>query len=142
MSSSSSSGSLALHSNQMEKEDPSSSARLNFSQHSTLPNLVGSNVDTIDSLNIRTIKQTLYKYNKTNISQKESKNPNKLETIEQSGVKNKVVTDQMNQALDVFFMFEEATDSEVGECNELETERAIIREMCNVVIKKLDSNKD
>ena len=48
----------------------------------------------------------------------------------------------MNNALDVFFQFEDMADSESRECGEFQTERAIIREMCNVVIKKLDFNKE
>lgn len=52
------------------------------------------------------------------------------------------ITNKMNNALDVFFQFEDTVDSESRECSEFQTERAIIREMCNVVIKKLDFNKE
>ena len=55
---------------------------------------------------------------------------------------NNAITDKMNDALDVFFQFEDTADSESRDCSEFQTERAIIREMCNVVIKKLDFNKE
>ena len=48
----------------------------------------------------------------------------------------------MNTALDVFFKFEDVSDSELRECSEFQTERAIIREMCNVVLKKLDCSNN
>ena len=63
--------------------------------------------------------------------------PNQLETSESNAI-----TNQMNNALDVFFQFEDVADSETREGSEFQTERAIIREMCNVVIKKLDFNQE
>ena len=63
--------------------------------------------------------------------------PSQLETSESNAI-----TNQMNNALDVFFQFEDIADPETREGSEFQTERAIIREMCNVVIKKLDFNKE
>ena len=87
-----------------------------------------------------------------NSKSKEYKNEDKSDKIvdtssddamaSQLETESNAVTNKMNNALDVFFQFEDMADSESRECGEFQTERAIIREMCNVVIKKLDFNKE
>ena len=143
MSSPESAGSLTLQASQKEMEDTLSAARLNFSNTSATSNPINSNVHNIEKSNNRTTnhKNASYKYKNTN-GRTQFGNPDNLAAIEPSDDKDKSITHQMNQALDIFNMFECAADSETGEIDELETERAIIREMCNVVIKGLDSNKE
>ena len=86
------------------------------------------------------INRNSMEYPKTCISESLRNEISDSVTQKQSDIENNEITDQMNNALDVFFKFEDVNDSELRECNEFQTERAIIREMCNVVIKKLDSN--
>ena len=85
-------------------------------------------------------KSNEYKY--SNTGDKYSDNLSDKADIEESEMENKEVTNEMNNALDVFFKFEDVADSELRECSEFQAEKAIIREMCNVVIKQLDSNKE
>ena len=144
MSSSSSSGSIAFPSNQTEKIDflpcvPSTSNWKNTSDSN-----VGLNANMAENFNrmAKTLNSKSNEYKYSNTGDKYSDNLSDKADIEESEMENKEVTNEMNNALDVFFKFEDVADSELRECSEFQAEKAIIREMCNVVIKQLDSNKE
>ena len=144
MSSSSSSGSIAFPSNQLEKVDyiPRSDSHSNW----RIPgkNTVPLNADRAENFNrmAKTLnsKSNEYKFSKT--SDKYVENCGDKSGTKEPEMENNEVSNDMNNALDVFFKFEDVADSELRECSEFQTERAIIREMCNVVIKQLDTSKD
>ena len=136
MSSSSSSGSLLINAIRIDKEKGSPTLK------QVPKNSITANVHMNASSPKTTFKMKKYKTTKSKTdSEGKIEKPNTSDKTGNSDINNKSLTDQMNMALDVFSMFEDAADSAAGEeCNELETERAIIREMCNVVIKTLDSH--
>ena len=147
MSSSSSSGSLAMLSSPLEKISPfqSSAHRSNLSQQEPNANHQGLNIDKMDSFN-RMAKKLNHRsdaYKDSDIREKHRERFDDLSLLtEPADVENKTISSQMDNALDVFFKFEDMAGSELREASEFQTERAIIREMCNVVIKKLDSKND
>ena len=142
MSSSSSSGSISFCPNTIDKTNSSPSTRSKLSHKQPNAKKLISGPARADAFNkmAKRINRNSMEYPKTCISESLRNEISDSVTQNQSDIENNEITDQMNNALDVFFKFEDVNDSELRECNEFQTERAIIREMCNVVIKKLDSN--
>ena len=144
MSSSSSSGSIVFPSNPTEKVDYLPCAPSTSNWKNTGNSNVSLNADMAENFNrmAKTLNSKSNEYRHSNIAEKYSENLSDNADLEESETENKEVTNEMNNALDVFFKFEDVADSELRECSEFQAERAIIREMCNVVIKQLDSSKE
>ena len=142
MSSSSSSGSISFCPNNIDKNNSSPSTRSILSHKQPNAKKLISSPARADAFNkmAKRINRNSMEYAEACISESLRNEISDSVTQKQSDIENNEITDQMNNALDVFFKFEDVNDSELRECNEFQTERAIIREMCNVVIKKLDSN--
>ena len=142
MSSSSSSGSISFCPNTIDKTNSSPSTRSKLSHKQPNAKKLISSPARADAFNkmAKRINRNSIEYPEACISESLRNEISDAVTKNQPETENNEITDQMNNALDVFFKFEDVNDSELRECNEFQTERAIIREMCNVVIKKLDSN--
>lgn len=142
MSSSSSSGSISFCPNTIDKTNSSPSTRSKLSHKQPNAKKLVSSPARVDAFNkmAKRINRNSIEYPEACISESLRNEISDAVTKNQPEIENNEITDQMNNALDVFFKFEDVNDSELRDCNEFQTERAIIREMCNVVIKKLDSN--
>ena len=117
---------------------------LNHDRHQEFANSRGSSDEVSENFNkmAKAVNSKSKEYKKEDTSDKIVDTSSDDAMASQLETENNAVTNKMNNALDVFFQFEDMADSESRECGEFQTERAIIREMCNVVIKKLDFNKE